>query len=94
MEADQERCPIEPLFENVLVVRQEEEVKKVGLIYIPETVKEKPVECEVVAVGQSVKCLAVGDSVIVGRYAGAEFEWNHRKYVVIREFEVLGVVRG
>jgi chaperonin GroES len=88
-----EHCPIVPLFENVMVVRTEAEERKVGLIYVPDTVKEKPVECEVVSIGSEVTQLQVGDQCIVSRYAGAEFEWNNQKYVVIRENEVLGVVR-
>lgn len=86
-------CPIEPLFENVLVVREEQEEKRIGLIYVPDTVKEKPVVCRVVSVGDEVKKIRFGDVCIVGRYSGAEFEWNHQKYVVIREMEILGVVR-
>ena len=91
---DDQRCPIDPLFDNVLVVREEQEEKRIGLIYVPDTVKEKPIVCAVVSKGSTTTEVAVGDTVIVGRFAGAEFEWNHQKYVVIREMEILGVVRS
>ncbi len=83
--------PIRPLFENLVTVREEEE-KYTGAIFIPDTAKEKPMGAQVVAVGPDVKHIAVGDFVLVGRYAGAECTFREVKYTIIRESEVLGIV--
>lgn len=87
-------APVQPLFRNVLVVREEPKESKVGSIYIPEAAKEKPLQGRVVAVGDKCRKLQVDDRVIVGRFAGSEFEFEHQKYLVLREEEVLGVILG
>ena len=83
--------PVQPLFENLVTVREEEE-KYTGTILIPETAKEKPMGAQVVAIGPDVKHISVGDFVLVGRYAGAECTFREVKYTIIRESEVLGIV--
>ena len=83
--------PVQPLFENIVTVREEEE-KYVGAIFVPETAKEKPMGAQVVAIGPDVKHIKVGDFVLVGRYAGAECTFREVKYTIIRETEVLGIV--
>jgi len=87
-------CPIEPLFENVLCKRVEIEEKRVGMIIVPQSAIEKPMEAVVVSVGESVKKLKAGDAILVGRYAGAELSFQNEKYLVIREDEVLGIING
>ena len=88
----QYNVPVEPLFENIVTVREEEE-KYVGTIFIPETVKEKPMGAKVVAVGPEVKYIVPGDFVLIGKYAGADCTFRETQYTIIRESEVLGIVR-
>ena len=83
--------PVQPLFDNIVTVREEEE-KYVGTIVIPETVEKKPMGAQVVATGPDVDHIEVGDFVLVGRYAGAECTFREVKYTIIRETEVLGIV--
>ena len=83
--------PVQPLFENIVTVREEEE-KYVGAIYVPETAKEKPMGAQVVAIGPDVNHVKVGDFILVGRYAGAECTFREVHYTIIRESEVLGIV--
>jgi chaperonin GroES len=83
--------PVQPLFENIVTVREEEE-QYVGTIFIPETAKEKPMGAKVVAIGPDVKHVKPGDFVLVGRYAGAECSFREIKYTIIRESEILGIV--
>jgi len=85
--------PVQPLFENVVTVREEEE-KYVGTLFIPETAKEKPMGAKVVAIGPDVKVVQVGDFALVGRYAGAEVVFRDVKYTILREAEILGIVVG
>ncbi len=72
---------IRPLQDRVIIKRVQEEEKTKGGIIIPDTAKEKPIEGEVVAVGNgkvqddgSVRKLdvKVGDRVLFGKYSGTE----------------------
>ena len=84
--------PVQPLFENVLCLREEEE-KYAGSLILPETAKERPMGARVLDIGGDVKVIKEGDFVLVGRYAGAEVTFKHQTYLVLRESEVLGIVR-
>ncbi|MDH5714358.1 MAG: co-chaperone GroES [Candidatus Aminicenantes bacterium] len=92
---------VKPLYDRVLVKRYEpaEEVK--GGIIIPDTAREKPMEGEVVAVGEGRLLedgtlrplrVKVGDRVLVGKYAGNEVEIEGVEHVVVREEEILGII--
>ena len=83
--------PVQPLFENIVTIREEEE-KYAGAILIPDTIKEKPMGAQVVAIGPDVKHIKPGDFILVGRYAGAECVFREVHYTIIRESEVLGIV--
>ncbi len=94
---------IRPLHDRVLVKRLEEEEKTKGGIIIPDTAKEKPIEGEVVAVGNGkilengeVKPLEVkvGDKVLFGKYAGTEIKIEGEEYLMMREDDILGVIEG
>ncbi|MBI2841183.1 MAG: co-chaperone GroES [Acidobacteria bacterium] len=92
---------VRPLRDRILVKRIEEEEKKVGGIIIPDTAKEKPLQCEVIAVGTGkvaddgkVTPLEVkkGDHVLIGKYSGTEVKVDDKEYTIIREDEVLAVI--
>ena len=92
---------VKPLYDRILVKRiEQDEVKKGGII-IPDTAKEKPLEAEVIAVGQGKyddngKRIAPevkkGDRVLIGKYAGTEIKIEGTEYLIVREDEVLGIV--
>jgi len=93
---------IRPLYDRVLVVRTKEEEKTKGGIIIPDTAKEKPVEGKIVAVGSGrilddggVRKLdvAVGDTVIFGKYSGTEVKIDGEDQLILREDDILGVVQ-
>ena len=72
---------IRPLHDRIIVKRVKEDEKTKGGIIIPDTAKEKPIEGEVVAVGNgkiledgTVRKLdvKVGDRVLFGKYSGTE----------------------
>jgi chaperonin GroES len=92
---------IRPLQDRVLLKRVQEEQKTKGGIIIPDTAKEKPVEGEVVAVGNgkvlddgSVRALGVkaGDRVLFGKYSGTEIKLDGEEHLIVREDDILGVV--
>lgn len=87
---------IKPLADRVLVLPIEAE-QKVGGIIIPDTAKEKPQRGKVVAVGNGTKdedmILKVGDEVFYGKYAGTEIENEDEKYLMMRQSDVLAIVK-
>jgi chaperonin GroES len=92
---------IRPLQDRILVKRVQEEEKTKGGIIIPDSAKEKPVEGEVVAVGNGkvteqgkVQPLAVkkGDRILFGKYSGTEIKVDGVEHLILREEEVLGII--
>ena len=90
-----------PLHDRILVRRIEKEEKTTGGIIIPDTAKEKPVEGQVVAVGNgkvledgTLRALEVkaGDRILFGKYAGNEIQVEGVEHLILREDEILGVV--
>ena len=92
---------IRPLQDRILVRRVQEEEKTKGGIIIPDSAKEKPIEGEVVAVGNGkvledgkVRPLDVkkGDRVLFGKYSGTEIKVDGVEHLILREDEVLGIL--
>jgi chaperonin GroES len=87
---------IKPLADRVLILPAPAEEKTIGGIIIPDTAKEKPLKGEVVAAGNGTKdeemILKVGDTVLYGKYAGTELEFEGKKYLMMRQSDVLAVV--
>ena len=90
-----------PLHDRVVVKRVAEEDKTKGGIIIPDTAKEKPIEGEVVAVGNgkvledgTVKKLdvKVGDRVLFGKYSGTEVKLDGEERLIVREDDILAVL--
>ena len=90
-----------PLGDRVLVRRVEEEAKTKGGIIIPDTAKEKPQECEVMAVGPGRVTedgkripteLKKGDRILISKYSGTEVKLDGEEFLIMREDDVLAVV--
>ncbi|MBI4303551.1 MAG: co-chaperone GroES [Chloroflexi bacterium] len=89
---------LEPLADRLVVKPMaKEEVTKGGII-LPDTVKEKPQEGEVVAVGpgrlsEDGKRIAmdvkVGDIVIYAKYGGTEIKVEDEDLIILRESDIL-----
>jgi chaperonin GroES len=90
-----------PLHDRIVIKRIEAEAKSVGGIIIPDTVKEKPQQGEVVAVGpggrdESGKLIPIdvkiGDRVLFGKWSGTEVRINDEDYLIMKESDVMGVL--
>ena len=91
---------VRPLHDRLVVRRIEAKETAKGGIIIPDTAKEKPIEGEVVAVGNgkvledgSVKKLdvKVGDRVLFGKYTGTDIKIEGEDVLILREEDVLAV---
>ncbi len=87
---------IQPLADRVLISPAPAE-EKIGGIIIPDTAKEKPLHGVVVAVGEGKKdeemILKQGDNVLYGKYAGQELEYEGEKYLIMRQSDVIAIVK-
>ena len=87
-----------PLGERVVIKPSPKEEVSRGGIVLPETVKEKPVEGEIIAVGVGKLTdegkrlpmdVKVGDLVVYSKYAGTEFKDKDEELVIMRESDLL-----
>jgi len=92
-----------PLHDRVLLRRVEPESKTAGGIIIPDTVKEKPVEGEVVAVGEGARNekgervaldVKAGDRVLFGKWSGTEVKIDGEELLIVKESDIMGVIEG
>jgi len=92
---------LKPLGDRVVIQPAAAEEKTAGGIILPDTVKEKPVEGTVVAVGpgkvaddgKMIKMeVKVGDKVLYGKYSGTEVTINREDYLIMRESDIFGIL--
>jgi chaperonin GroES len=84
---------VKPLYDRVLVKREETGESRKGGIIIPDTAKEKPLEGKVIAVGRGKVEVKKGDRVLIGKYAGNEIKIDDVEHVIVREDEILGIIQ-
>lgn len=87
---------IKPLSDRVVIEPKEAETKTASGLYIPDTAKEKPQQGEVVAVGPGKKDepmeLKLGDKVLYGKYAGTEVTVEGKKYLIVRQSDIMAIL--
>jgi len=92
---------IKPIGERVVIKALPSEEKTASGIVLPDTVKEKPQEGEVVAVGtgrlldngqRAAIEVKVGDKVIYSKYAGTEVKVGGEEYLIVRDSDILAVI--
>ncbi|HYQ20323.1 MAG TPA: co-chaperone GroES [Xanthobacteraceae bacterium] len=90
-----------PLHDRIVVKRIEAEEKTAGGIIIPDTVKEKPSQGEVVAVGpggrdEAGKLIPIdiraGDRVLFGKWSGTEVKIDGEDLLIMKESDIFGVI--
>ena len=94
---------VRPLHDRVLVRRIESEQKTAGGIIIPDSAKEKPMEGEILSVGNGHKNeegkttpldVKVGDRVLFTKWAGTEVKVDGEELMIMKESDILAVVEG
>jgi chaperonin GroES len=93
---------IQPLADRVVVRPTEEAEQMRGGLYIPDTAKEKPQQGEIIAVGPGrisdqgerlAPDLKAGDKVLYGKYSGTEVSVDGESLLILRESDVLAVLK-
>ena len=92
-----------PLHDRVVVRRITPAEKSAGGIIIPDTVKEKPMEGEVIAAGPGARNeqgvivaldVKAGDRVRFGKWSGTEVKLDGEELLIMKESDLMGVVEG
>ena len=90
-----------PLHDRVVVKRIDAEAKSAGGVIIPDTVKEKPSQGEIVAIGpggrdESGKLIPMdlksGDRVLFGKWSGTEVKLDGEDLLIMKESDIMGVI--
>lgn len=91
---------IKPLFDRVVLLPKENETETKGGIILPTAAQEKSQMASVVAVGEGGEIdgkkvamqVKVGDKVLYAKYSGTEITVDDKKYVVVRQNDILAVI--
>ncbi|MVO08607.1 co-chaperone GroES [Flavobacterium sp. TP390] len=87
---------IKPISDRVVIEPMAAETTTASGIIIPDTAKEKPQKGIIVAVGNGKKdhtmTVKTGDVVLYGKYAGTEFKYEGKDYLIMREEEIYAIL--
>ena len=92
---------LRPLDDRVVVQPSAAEATTAGGIVLPDSAKEKPQRGTIVAVGpgklldsgsRGEMSVAVGDTVIYGKYGGSDIEVNGQEMKILRQSDILAKV--
>jgi chaperonin GroES len=92
---------IQPLGDRVVVRAQEAEEKTASGLFIPDTAKEKPQKGTIIAAGPGRvengtkidMTVKKGDTVLYGKYSGTEISLDDEEYLIMRETDILGILK-
>jgi chaperonin GroES len=99
--AKEDRMKFRPLHDRVVVKRIDADEKSAGGIIIPDTVKEKPSQGEITAVGPGGRDeagkllpidLKIGDRVLFGKWSGTEVKIDGVELLIMKESDIMGVL--
>jgi chaperonin GroES len=91
---------LQPLADRVVVKPIEREEVTKGGIVLPDTIKERPQEGKVVAVGPGrlsddgnriTMDVKVGDIVVYTKYGGTELKIDDEELMILRESDILAI---
>lgn len=97
-----EKSKIQPLADRVVVEPLEAEETTSGGIVIPDTAKEKQQRGKVIATGKGRVSeegkltpleVKVNDQVLFGRYAGTEIKMGGTEYLIVKEDDILAIIK-
>ena len=96
------KTKVKPLDDRLLVKRLKAEEKTAGGIVLPEKAKEKSKQGEVIAVGRGRLLkdgkrvpisVSAGDRILFTSYAGTEVKVDGEEYLLMKEDDVLAIIK-
>ena len=91
-----------PLHDRVVVERLDSDEKTSGGIIIPDSAQEKPMQGEIIAVGNGARDdsgkivpldVKAGDTVLFGKWSGTEVKIDNEDYLIMKESDIMGVLK-
>jgi chaperonin GroES len=86
------KVPIKPIGQRVVAVAIEAETKTASGLYLPEGAKEKPRLARVVAVGDGIESVKIGEQIVYKEYATTDIKISGVDYIIVKEEDVLATV--
>jgi len=100
--ATAKKLKMRPLDDRVVLQPCNPEEVTAGGIVLPDSAQEKPQRGNIIATGpgklldngqRGTLDVKIGDEVFYGKYAGTDVEINGQEYVILRESDILAVVK-
>ncbi len=85
--------PLQPLGDYIVAQNEEAETKTASGLYLPDKALEKPKTSKVVAIGQDVKQIKVGDRIVYKSFSATEVKVDSTEYVLVKEEDVVATVK-
>ncbi len=94
---------LKPLADRVVIEPLDREERTASGIILPETAKEKPQEGKIMAIGPGRRDedgkyvpmdVKEGDTVLFAKYSGTEIKIDDKKYLILKESDILAVVQA
>ena len=91
-----------PLADRVLIQPAPVEMKTASGIIIPDSAQEKPMQGEIIAVGNGARDdsgkivpldVKAGDTVLFGKWSGTEVKIDNEDYLIMKESDIMGVLK-
>jgi len=83
---------IKPLGERVLIEQIEAETKTASGLIIPDSAQEKPLQAKVIAIGEEVKVLKTGDTILYAKFTGTELNIDNKNYIMLELSDILATL--
>ena len=89
-----------PLHDRVVVRRLDGEEKTASGIIIPDSAQEKPMQGEIIAVGNGARDdsgkivpldVKAGDTVLFGKWSGTEVKIDGKEYSIMKDSDIMGI---
>ncbi len=85
--------PLQPLADYVVTQAEEAQNKTASGLYLPDNAAEKPKVAKVIAVGDKVTNVKVNDRVVYKAYSTTELKVNREEYIIVKEEDILAIVK-
>jgi len=85
---------LQPLGDRIVAKPVEPEAASPAGILLPDQAKEKTTVAQVLAVGKDVKEVKVGDKIVHSEYGPNRFKQGSEELLIVKEEDVLAVVKG
>ena len=90
-----------PLHDRVVVERLDSDEKTAGVIIIPDSAQEKPMQGKILAVGSGARDdsgkiqpldVKEGDTILFGKWSGTEVKIDGKDLLIMKESDIMGII--